>query len=55
MIDYQTSNIINAAMNINLRSAAGIEKFRKIVHSIDLARKQNKLLMIYELQWIEWK
>ncbi len=33
MIDYQASNIINAALNLDLRSAAGLEKFRKVVHS----------------------
>jgi len=33
MIDYQASNIINAALNLDLKSAAGLDKFRKVVQS----------------------
>lgn len=33
MIDYKASNIINAALNLDLKSAAGLEKFRKVVQS----------------------
>jgi hypothetical protein len=33
MIDYQASNIINAALSLDLKSAAGLEKFRKVVQS----------------------
>jgi len=33
MIDYQATNIINAALNLDLRSKNGLEKFTQIVQT----------------------
>lgn len=33
MIDYWATNIINAALHLDLRSAAGLDEFRKIVQT----------------------
>ena len=33
MIDYQATNIINAALNLDLRSKSGLEEFTQIVQT----------------------